>query len=273
MSDTIHALRIVVPESPDDPTPLAAMRLGAYRSFEDDWIDTSLSLADGFYLMTNAQTTTNVDGNSYVYAGQGMLIDGDKSITIKDAGETSVRAHSVAFASGCNPDTSDDYVSLDATDDVTMQSATDISITCENLVYVVEEHYHGSTASDGTEISQGEISVNVGDTIYICAMADIDIATVGFEPIAFEHSCAVFSISSSGLEMSDSKFEMENHGFRAFLVGLFVPFSAAEAEEVAASNHNSSVAVRDRAVSLRENAAANDTNAVAVRARALSCKF
>lgn len=273
MTSSSDAIRFFVPADPDDPQPLAAMRLGAYQPDESTWIDTSLEVSSGFYLMTNAETTTNVDGETFIYAGEGMLVKGDKAISISDAGETSIRAQTVGFGADCSPSTSDGFVSLEANDDVTLQSATDISIKCDSLVYMVEQHYHASTASSGVDVAQGEIAVNLGEVMYINPMADIDIATIGVEPIAFEHSCALFSISSSGLEMSGSKFEMENHGLRTFLVGMFLPFSEAEAEETAVSDNNAAVSTRSRSVALQESGASNDTNLVGARSRAMSCNF
>lgn len=267
------SVHVFVPAAPDDTKAVAALRLGAYMAMEDGWISKSVQVSDGFYLATNADTTVNVDGAAYIYAGEGMLVQGDKTVSIVDAGETSVRAETVGFGAGCTASTSDQWVSLEATDDVTMQSLTDISVKCNNLIYTVEQHYHSSTESTGVEVTQGEVAVNLGDQINICPMLDVDIATVGFEPMGFEHSCAVFSISSSLVEMSSAKCEMENHGLRAFLVGMFVPFSEAEAKEEATSNTNSVVRARSLSVGAQENGASNDINAVAARSRAMSCNF
>lgn len=275
MSDSTVApsIRIIVPDGSGSAEPLAAMRLGAYREDEASWIDTSIQLGDGFYMMTSGEATANVNGVAFVYAGQGAQVKGDKSISWSDAGETSVRAQTVSFAADCSPSTSGSDVSLDASDDVTMESDADISITCKSLVYVVEEHLHGSTASGGTYVAQGEINVTVGLLCYISPMADIDIATIGFEMFGFEHSISLFSLSTAGAEMSKSSYEMENKGMRAFLVGLLVPFEAAEAEAHSARNENVAVHARDQEVGAEENGARNEINAVAVRARALSCSF
>lgn len=275
MSDSTVApsIRVIVPDGSGSAEPLAAMRLGAYREDEAAWIDTSIQLGDGFYMMTSGEATANVDGVAFVYGGQGMLVKGDKSITWSDAGETAVRAQTVSFAADCSPSTSGGNVNLDASDDVTMESGADISVTCKNLVYVIEEHLHGSTASAGTSVAQGEISVNVGLLCYISPMADIDIATLGFEMIGFEHSASVFSLSSAGAEMSKSSFENANKGMRAFLVGMFIPFEEAEAEEHVSKNENVAVRAHSLSVGAEENGARNEINAVAVRARALSCNF
>ncbi|WP_018699478.1 hypothetical protein [Amorphus coralli] len=265
---TVSAFRVTVPET--DGTMLAALRLGTYLAEEDDWIDTSISLSDGFYLMTDAKTTTNVDGDSFLYSGKATSITGDKSISILDAGETSFRAHTVSFGANTSPSTVNASVNLEATNMVTLQSETDVTINCENLVYVVEESFNNKTASNSYSISQGEVGVAVGASVSATLMASFDIESVGFVGSVFSQSLAIFSISSSAAELSGQSFKMANHGLKAFLCGIFLPLTAADARAVGVDNQGSQVSARDSGIDSSESGAQSDINSVSVSANSLS---
>lgn len=272
-SSTPSVLQIVVPTAADATSATGALRLGAYQSLEDAWISKSIPVSDGIYLMTSSCATTNVDGGTYIHAGDGMNVQGGKTISIIDAGETSVRAATVSFAAQETPATSGNGINLQAPGDVTLRSDGDFSIDCKNLVYVVHEHFSAATEKGGVEIAQGEISVIMNGTVEINAMADINIATVGLEPLVADHTFAVFSIEATGIEFTGELYKNENHGMRAFLVGLLVPFSEAKANVQATSNQNAVVVANDTDINANEDGAVNRANAVRVRARAMSCSF
>lgn len=268
-TETQSAIQIFVPTAPDATSALGALRLGAYRDLEDGWVSKSIPVGDGIYLMTSSCATTNVDGGTYIHAGNGMNVLGDNSVSITNAGETSVRAATVSFAANETPETSGGGVNMQAGSDVTLKSGGDFSIDCETLVYVVNQHFSSITSGSGVDVTQGAISVTVGGLICISPMASIGIGTVGVETGIMSMGVSVISIAAVGAELSGALCEMQNHGLRAFMVGIAVPFSAVEANANGASNNNSSVSVSDIDIQAEENGAQNDSNLIDSHAQSI----
>lgn len=269
-SSSLSSLQVVIPTAPSATTATGALRLGAYRDQEDNWISKSIPVSDGIYLMTNSYATTNVDGSTYIHAGEGMNILGKKTISMTDAGEGSVRAAIVSFAADETPSTSETAINMQASGVVKLESDGDFSINCKNLVYIVHEHFSSSTDKGGVDIAQGEITMTLKGVVSANLMTDFNIATMGMEVLVADQTFAVMSIGAIGIKFTGEMYKSENHGLRAFLVGLLVPFSEADANVQAVSNQNAVVVANDTDIEANEDGAVNRAHAVRARARTLS---
>ncbi|WP_018699485.1 hypothetical protein [Amorphus coralli] len=235
------------------------LRLGAYVATEDGDIEKSLTAGDGMYLMTSARFTTDVSGPIYIEAGDGMSVKGDKSITITDAGETSLRAMTVGIAAKKSPETDDQNITLASDGALTLDADAGIEITCERFVFVVNQNLKISREAKGQSAYASQTIFTMGGKTGVYWLNNTDISgALRWEPRIFDHKFALIDSSAVIVKGTGEVYKLENFGLRAFLVGLFLPFKGAEAKAVVAENNDDVVAVDDAPLSSEQNGAESE---------------
>lgn len=260
--------------SADDPnntsSKLGYLRLGAYQSAEDGYIDTSIDAGTGIYMMTDAQYTTDIEGAVYIEAGNSMTIVGDSTIAITDAGQTSLRAMTVGIAANRDPSSGNNNINLDSSGSMTLEADKGIDITCERLVYVVNQDLKISSTSKGVSYYKTQTSFTLGGKTGVYVMNNTDISGMRWEPRIFDHKVAFIDNSSVVVKGSGQIYKNENHGFRAFLVGLFCNIAAAESETTAVDNDNTGVDLEQSSLDSSQSGANSENNLVAGNSSSLS---
>jgi len=242
---------------------LGHLRLGAYRATEPALEGASVTAGDGVYLMTSAAYTTDVEGAVYVEAGNGMSVTGNASASITAAGETSLRAMTVGIAASRSPETGDTNITLESENDATLEAGTGIEITCQRLVYVVNQNLTISRKAKGSSHYGSQTSFTLGGKTGIYAVNNTDITgALRWEPRIYDHKFALADFSSVIVKGTGELMKSENFGLRTFLVGLFLPVKAAEAKAVVAEDRMEAVSVESTDLRASQTGARSETGVV-----------
>ncbi|MDQ0314283.1 hypothetical protein [Amorphus orientalis] len=255
--------------APGDP-PLGYMRLGAYQSSEANLIEKTVPAGDGIYLMTGAQITTNTDGGAYLEAGNGMTVLGNATIGVSDAGQTSIRAMTASIGGGSTPSTSNNDINLQSESDLTLEAETGIEITCERLVYVVNQNLTWSTSAKGVSYYLTQTTFTLGGKTGLYLTNNTDISGLRWEPRIYDHKYALIDNSSVIVKASGQAYKNENHGLKAFGIGLFLPISAAESEATGVKNSNSAAKIEANGIDSQQSGADSENSGIDVESAPLN---
>lgn len=250
---------------------LGHLRLGAYQAAEAEGKETSFAAGDGIYLTTSAAYVTDVSGAIYIEAGNGMSVKGGKSITITDAGETSLRAMTVGVAASKSPETGDTNITLAANGDVTLQAGTGIEVTCQRFVYVVNQNLKISTAEKGSSSYATQTIFTMGGKTGLYVVNNTDISGfLRWEPRIFDHKFALGDFSAVLVKGTAEVYKTDNFGLRAFLTALFLPFAASEANTEVAESNSDVVSVDQTVLQSSQSGARNENNVVSASSSPIS---
>lgn len=250
---------------------LGYLRLGGYQKAEDTARETSLAAGDGVYLTTSADYVTDLSGALYIEAGNGMSVKGGKTITITDAGETSLRAMTVGVAASKSPETGDTNITLAANGDVTLEAGAGIEVTCQRLVYVVNQNLKISTEAKGSSNYTTQTTFTMGGKSAVSLINNSEItAFLKWEPGIFDHKFAVGDFAAVVVKGTGEVNKTENFGVRAFMTALFLPFKASAANEIVAENDDEMVSVDQSVLSSSQSGAIGENNVVSVESAPIS---
>lgn len=250
---------------------LGYLRLGAYQAAEASAKVTSFAAGDGIYLTTSANYVTDVAGAIYIEAGNGMSVKGGKTVTVTDAGETSLRAMTVGIAASKSPQTGDTNITLAANGDVTLQAGTGIEVTCQRFVYVVNQNLKISTAAKAESNYATQTIFTMGGKTGLYVVNNTDISGfLRWEPRIYDWKFALGDFSAVLVKGTGEVYKTENYGLRAFLTGLLLPFSGAEAETVVADNSDDLVANDQAVLSSSQSGVVSENNVVSVESSPIS---
>ena len=252
-------------------THLGYLRLGGYQTTEDAEKAGSLTAGDGIYLTTSADYVTDVSGAIYIEAGNGMSVKGDKTITITDAGETSLRAMTVGIAASKSPKTGDTNITLAANGDVTLEAGTGIEVTCQRLVYVVNQNLKISTQDKGSSNYTTQTTFTMGGKSAVSFINNSEItAFLKWEPGIFDHKFAIGDFAAVVVKGSGEICKTENFGVRAFMTALFLPFKASAANTIVAEDEEDMVSIDQSVLNSSQSGAISENNIVSVESAPIS---
>ncbi|MGX1308834.1 hypothetical protein AB7M35_003592 [Amorphus suaedae] len=251
--------------------PLGYLRLGGYQATEAAEKTGSLTAGDGVYLTTSANYVTDVAGAVYIEAGNGMSVKGNKTITITDAGETSLRAMTVGVAASKSPKTGDNNISLAASGDVTLEAVTGIEVTCQRLVYVVNQNLKISTQDKGSANYATQTLFTMGGKNAISLINNSEItAFLRWEPGIFDHKFTIGDFAAVVVRGAGALNKTENFGVRAFMTALFLPFKASAANTIVAEDEEDMVVVDQSVLNSSQSGAVSENNVVSVESAPIS---
>lgn len=259
-----------VPDSSSPSKSLGYLRLGAYESAEDGYVSHSIALGDGACLMTTADLTTSSTGDAYVYAWDNATVSADGNADLTIAGQTDLIAMTVGVGADSGTSTGNNNVNLDAKNGLTLEAEQGIDITCQRLVFVVDQNYKASTANTGQSHYETTTTFTIGGKSAVTLLYNTDISGLRWEPGVLDHKYVVYDLSSVVVKGTGQVSKNENQGKASFLIGLFLPIKAGEAEADGAANQDALASMSDNGVESGQTGAGNDTQTVTANTNGLS---
>lgn len=247
------------------------LRLGAYQDAEDGYIEKSISAGDGIFLMTTAQLTADVAGTFYVEANDGMSLTGTETVTITDAGQTSIRAKTIGMAAGRGPVSSGDDIHFDADGDVTFESGEGIDVTCSQFIYVMDQTFKWSGKEKGFAQQLEDLSVTLGGKFGMYVGNNSDISGSRWEPRIWDWKFALFDTGLVVFKGSQQVAEIDQTLSGSFWSGLWGSQKHAKVDAKAVKADTNAVKSDMPVVRVRAKSADSGiTGTAKARARGLS---